>query len=47
MEVKYETSVDAYNLYLQGIHFQDRRDEEGMKKALSFFKKTIYFFLVN
>jgi len=38
---KSETSVEAYNMYLQGIHFQDRRDEEGMKKALSFFKNTV------
>ena len=36
-----ETTVEAYNLYLQGIHFQDRRDEEGMRKALSFFKRTV------
>ena len=36
-----KTSVEAYNLYLQGIHFQDRRDEEGMRKALSFFKRTV------
>ena len=38
---KTETSIDAYNMYLQGKHFQDRRDEEGMKTALSFFKKTV------
>ena len=38
---KSETSVEAYNMYLQGIHFQDRRDEEGMRKALMFFKNTI------
>ena len=36
-----ETTVEAYNLYLQGIHFQDRRDEEGMRKALAFFKRTV------
>ena len=36
-----ETTVEAYNLYLQGIHFQDRRDEEGMRKSLSFFKRTV------
>ena len=39
---KSETSVEAYNMYLQGMHFQDRRDEEGMRKALSFFKNTIH-----
>ena len=38
---KTETTIDAYNMYLQGKHFQDRRDEEGMKTALSFFKKTV------
>ena len=36
-----ETSMEAYNLYLQGIHFQDRRDEDGMRKGLSFFKRTV------
>lgn len=38
---KTKTSVDAYNKYLRGVHFQDRRDEEGMRKALTFFKNTI------
>ena len=38
---KTKTSVEAYNMYLQGVHFQDRRDEEGMRKALTFFKNTI------
>ena len=36
-----ETTMEAYNLYLQGIHFQDRRDEDGMRKGLSFFKRTV------
>ena len=36
-----ETNIEAYNLYLQGIHFQSRRDEEGMRKALSLFKQTV------
>jgi len=38
---KTETSIEAYNMYLQGIHFQDRRDEDGMRRALSFFKRTV------
>ena len=38
---KTETNIDAYNMYLQGKHFQNHRDEEGMKIALSFFKKTV------
>jgi len=41
MEKKKETSLEAYNLYLQGLHFQTNRDEAGMKMALSYFNKTV------
>ncbi len=41
VEKKRETSLEAYNLYLQGIHFQTNRDEAGMRMALSYFNKTV------
>ena len=41
VEKKRETSLEAYNLYLQGLHFQTNRDEAGMRMALSYFNKTV------
>lgn len=41
IQKKKETTFEAYNMYLQGLHFQGNRIEEDMRKALSYFKKTI------
>ena len=34
-------NLDAYNLYLQGRFFFEKRTEEGLYKALDFFEKAI------
>lgn len=34
-------NVEAYNLYLKGRFFWDKRNEEGLKKALEYFQEAI------
>ena len=41
IQKKKETTFEAYNMYLQGLHFQGNRNEEDMRSALTFFKKTV------
>ena len=35
------SSVDAYNLYLQGRYFANRRSTEGLKTAASYFQRAL------
>jgi serine/threonine protein kinase/Tfp pilus assembly protein PilF len=37
----YTDNVEAYNLYLQGLFFWNKRTEEGLKKAMECFNKAI------
>ena len=37
----YTTNLEAYNLYLQGRYFWNKRTEEGIRESLRFFKKAI------
>jgi adenylate cyclase len=41
IQKKKETTFEAYNMYLQGLHFQGNRNEEDMRTALTYFKKTV------
>ena len=41
IQKKKETTFEAYNMYLQGLHLQGNRNENDMRKALTFFKKTV------
>jgi serine/threonine protein kinase/tetratricopeptide (TPR) repeat protein len=38
---RYTESVEAYNLYLQGRFFWNKRTEEGLSKAETYFEKAI------
>jgi len=38
---RYTDNFKAYNLYLQGLHFWNRRTKEGMEKAVEYFTKAI------
>jgi tetratricopeptide (TPR) repeat protein len=33
--------IEAYNLYLQGCYFWEKRTEEGLKKAIEYFERAI------
>ncbi|MCG8607679.1 protein kinase, partial [bacterium] len=35
------TNVEAYNLYLKGRYFWNRRTEEGLRKSIDYFQQTI------
>ncbi|TDI92353.1 MAG: hypothetical protein E2O77_05175 [Caldithrix sp.] len=35
------TSVEAYNLYLKGRYFWNKRTEEGLQKSIEFFQQAI------
>jgi serine/threonine protein kinase/Tfp pilus assembly protein PilF len=37
----YTDNVEAYNLYLEGLFFWNKRTEEGLKKAMEYFNKAI------
>jgi serine/threonine protein kinase/Tfp pilus assembly protein PilF len=36
-----QTNPEAYNAYLQGIFFRDRRDEKNLQKALEYFNQAL------
>ena len=38
---RYTENAEAYNLYLQGRFFWEKRTEEGFKKAVDYFEKAI------
>ncbi|MCX5801031.1 MAG: protein kinase [Candidatus Eisenbacteria bacterium] len=38
---RYTKNLDAYNLYLQGRWMWNRRTEEGLKKAIGYFRQAI------
>jgi len=38
---RYTENIDAYNLYLQGRYYWNRRTVDGLKKANEFFRKAI------
>lgn len=38
---RYTENLEAYNLYLQGCYFLNKRTEESMKKAIEYFEKAI------
>ncbi len=37
----YTENLEAYNLYLQGRYFWNRRTEEGLKRAIEYFEQAI------
>ena len=41
LQKRYTDSTEAYQLYLQGRFFWNKRNEEGLKKALRFFENAI------
>jgi len=41
LEKRYTDNHDAYNLYLQGRYFFEKRTKEDMRKSLEFFEKAI------
>lgn len=38
---RYTENLEAYNLYLQGRYFWNKRTEEGFQKAIEYFKQAI------
>jgi len=38
---RYTEDIEAYNLYLQGLFFWNRRTEEDLKKAINYFEQAI------
>lgn len=38
---RYTENIEAYNLYLKGRHFWNRRTEDGLKKAIEYFEQSI------
>jgi serine/threonine protein kinase len=38
---RYTENLEAYNLYLQGQYFWNKRTEEGLKKGLDYFQQAI------
>lgn len=38
---RYTRNIDAYQLYLRGRYFWNKRDEEGLKKSIDFFQQAI------
>jgi adenylate cyclase len=34
-------NTEAYDLYLQGLYFSNKSDEEGLRKSLSFFQRAL------
>jgi serine/threonine protein kinase/Flp pilus assembly protein TadD len=38
---RYTENIEAYNLYLQGRYFWNKRTEEGLKKGLNYFHQAI------
>jgi serine/threonine protein kinase/tetratricopeptide (TPR) repeat protein len=38
---RHTENIEAYNLYLQGLYFWNKRTEEDLKKSVEFFKKAI------
>jgi len=38
---RYTEDLDAYNLYLKGRHFWNKRTEVGLKKSIEYFKQAI------
>jgi tetratricopeptide (TPR) repeat protein len=41
LKKRYTENVEAYNLYLQGRFFWNKRTEEGLTKAIEYFKQAI------
>ena len=41
LQKRYTENTEAYQLYLQGRYFWNKRNEEGLKAALRFFEKAI------
>lgn len=39
--IRYTENLEAYNLYLQGRYFWNKRTEEGLKKGLDYFQQAI------
>ena len=38
---KYTENIEAYNLYLKGRYFLNRRNEEDLKRSVEFFQKAV------
>jgi serine/threonine-protein kinase len=41
LKQRYTENVKAYNLYLQGRYFWDKRTKEGIEKSIEYFQKAI------
>jgi len=41
LKKRYTENTEAYQLYLQGRYFWNKRTEEGMKKGIAFFRQAI------
>ena len=41
LDTRMPTSVEAYNLYLKGRYFWNKRTEEGLQKSIEFFQQAI------
>ncbi|TDI89602.1 MAG: hypothetical protein E2O77_09485, partial [Caldithrix sp.] len=40
LDTRMPTSVEAYNLYLKGRYFWNKRTEEGLQKSIEFFQQA-------
>ncbi|MCH7755712.1 tetratricopeptide repeat protein, partial [candidate division KSB1 bacterium] len=41
LEKRYTENLEAYNLYLKGRHFWNKRNEQGFMKAIDYFQQAI------
>jgi TolB-like protein/DNA-binding winged helix-turn-helix (wHTH) protein/Flp pilus assembly protein TadD len=41
LQKRYTANVQAYELYMRGTYFWNRRNEDGIKKAVSYFEQAI------
>jgi adenylate cyclase len=41
LQKRYTENIEAYQLYLQGRYFWNKRDEEGLQTAIGFFEKAL------
>jgi serine/threonine protein kinase/Tfp pilus assembly protein PilF len=37
---RYTNNIDAYNAYLMGLHFYNKRTKEGLEKAIEYFRQA-------